>query len=455
MNNFTFIVKEARKKYDSDSLLSSEITSFINKVNKHIPTIVKDVIHLTQKYNLLDRESIEEIKTASKSSLKKLSEKYNISVDSLEDLWKMLKELKSNIRLLPQYMSSQEREMLELGKLSMDDLTIDLTSQNGRNAATKIYMPLIYKVVNQYINKSNLNKTDLISAALMGFTDAMNSWDRETGVPFKTYAGTRIRQQILNDINAHGHSLSGFNDYAFKKGYSADAVSIDGIVGDDDENRQDRLAALGFSDDEYSELDDEKMKPLFDLLEKNFSSRDVDIFYRFFTLKGNKKEKSKDIAKFYGMSEGNIRNSVINKILKFLRTNKQATRILQQLQESYNISMMCGMVGMNKNEILEALISDDIFILLEELNKWTDKTTFKQTIQNAFNQLGHSKSKYIISVLCGDFEDLDSTFKKNKNIIIEFLTQLYPTESFINQTDVTLLDYMVELQEVYKKHYNK
>ena len=37
--------------------------------------------------------------------------------------------------------------------------------------------------------------------------------------------------------------------------------------------------------------------------------------------------------------------------------------------------------------------------------------------ENAFNQLGHSKSKYIISVLCGDFEDLDSTFKKNKNII--------------------------------------
>ena len=144
MNNFTTIITEVRKNYDSVSLLSSEITQFVNKVNKVIPSKVKDVIYLTQKYNLLDRESIDEIKNASKSSLKKLSSKYNISEDDLEDLWKMLKELKSNIKLLPQYMSPQEREMLELGKLSMDDLTIDLTSNAGRNAATKIYMPLIY-----------------------------------------------------------------------------------------------------------------------------------------------------------------------------------------------------------------------------------------------------------------------------------------------------------------------
>ena len=55
MNNFTNIIKEARKNYDSESLLSSEITQFLNKVNKVIPSVVKDAIHLTQKYNLVDR----------------------------------------------------------------------------------------------------------------------------------------------------------------------------------------------------------------------------------------------------------------------------------------------------------------------------------------------------------------------------------------------------------------
>ena len=109
MNNFTEILVESRKNFDSVSLLSTEVTSFLNKVNKVIPSIVKDAIHLTQKYDLLDRQSLEEIRNASKSSLKKLADKYNMALDEIDDMWKMLKELKGNIKLLPQYMSQQDR----------------------------------------------------------------------------------------------------------------------------------------------------------------------------------------------------------------------------------------------------------------------------------------------------------------------------------------------------------
>ena len=452
MNNFTDIIKEARKNYSSETLLNAEVTSFLNKVNKVIPSIVKDAIHLTQKYNLLDRRSLDEIKKASKSSLKNLATKYNMNVEAMEDMWKMLKELKHNIKLLPQYMSPQEREMLELGKLSMSDLTIDLSTQQGRNAAAKVYMPLVYKIVSQYIGKSNLDKSELISSALLALTNAMNDWDQSTNVPFKTYAGTRIRQQILNDINAHGHSLSGFNDYAFKQGYSADAVSLDNLMAGDDDMQQDHLAALGFSDDEYSELDEKKMKPLFDLLEKNFSTRDIDIFYRYFTLKGNKKEKSKDIAKSYGMSEGNIKNSIINKIIKFLRTDKRAMNILGSLQESYNISMMVGMIGMDRASIQEALINDDIFILLEELNQWNDKTLFETSIKHALSRIPKECAEYIIEVLKRGFDYLDGTFKKNKKFIILFLNEVYPTEPMSKKTDVALIEYMMDIYEAYQKH---
>lgn len=452
MNNFTNLIAEARKNYDSESLLNAEVTSFLNKVNKVIPSIVKDAIHLTQKYNLMNRQSLEDIKNAPKGSLKSLAKKYDMTPEQMEDMWKLLKELKNNIKLLPQYMSPQEREMLELGKLSMSDLTIDLTSQQGRNAAAKIYMPLVYKIVSQYVGKSNLNKSELISSALLGLTNAMNDWDQTTNVPFKTYAGTRIRQQILNDINAQGHSLSGFNDYALKQGYSADAVSLDHLLGGDDDMQQDHLASLGFSDEEYSELDEKKMKPLFDLLEKTFSTRDVDIFYRYFTLKGNKKEKSKDIAKSYGMSEGNIKNSIINKIIKFLRTDKRAMNILRQLQESYNISMMVSMIGMDKATIFETLINDDLFILLEELNQWNDKNLFKDTMEKALSTLAKNDAKYIIEVMQKGFEYLDSTFKKHKKIIILFLSEVYPTEPMAMKTDVSLLEYMMDIHDAYQKH---
>ena len=453
MNNFSVILNEVRKNYDSESLLGSEITSFLNKVNKVIPSIVKDVIHLTKKYNILDKSSLEEIRLSSKGSLKRIGEKYNMKIEEIEELWKYLKELKSNIYLLPQYMSSKEREEFEKGRLSMDDLTIDLDSSAGRNAATKMYMPMIYKIVNQFVGKSKLSKPELISAALEGFTLAMNEWDRSKGVPFKTYSGTRIRQRILNDMDEYSHSLSGTSWYSTSKGYNADAFSLDSMIGynDDGEFKQDRLAALGTTDDNYSEISEKDWQRIYDLLEKKFSQRDIVIFYRFFGLNGYQKVKSKELAKEFGWSEGNIRNSVINKMINYLRKDPKAQEILSQLYESYNISVMIGLMGMDKDTIIESLYEDDMFILLEELNKWSDPEVFKAQLISSLDKLNPTDKSYISDVLSKDFDFLDGSFKKHKKVIILFLNHMYPTESMNRKTDVSLLDYMVEIQDAYKK----
>ena len=401
----------------------------------------------------MDRESIDEIRNSSKSSLAKLSKKYDIPVGELENFYKQLKDLKTNIYLLPQYMSAQEREMLELGKLSMNDLTIDLETPQGRNAATKVYMPLIYKIVGQYVGKSSLSRAELISAGTEGFVNAMNSWDRSTGVPFKTYAGNRVRQQILNDINEYSHSLSGFNDYALKKGYSADALSLDTMLGVDDDGdyRQDRLAALGTTDDEYSELDERKLKPLFDLLERKLSTREVDIFCRIFALRGHKKETAREIAKSYGMHETAV-SDIKTKVLKFLRNDPKAMQILRSLHESYNISLMVQLCGMDRSTVMETLINDDMFILLEELNKWADANAFEFAFNSALKQMSPEDSKCILNIVKKDFDFLDGTFKKCKKTIIFFLNYMYPTESMNRKSDVSLLEYMMEIQDAYKKH---
>lgn len=463
MNNFTDFILEARKNYDSESLLSSEISKYLNKVNKVIPKQVQTAIYLTQKYNLLDSSSIDEIRNASKSSLKKLSAKYDISDNNMAELWQLLKDIKSNIRLLPQYQTAQERESLMLGKLSMDDLTIDLDSQQGRNAATKVYMPMIYKIVNQYLGKSSLSKQELMSAALVGFTGAMNDWKRKTGdedeenkVTFKTYAAYRAKQQILNDMNELSHTLSGTNWYATKNyGDKLDAFSLDGILGDDDgEFKQDRLAILGVSDADWELNGDEnkQWKSLFDLLEKTFTQREVDIFYRFFGLNGYKKEKSKDIAKSYGMSEGNIRNSIINKMINFLKKDKKANNILTGIQSIYNEALMAELVGFNKQEILEALANDDTFILLEELNRWNNKDVFKNAFYNALDKINIDDSKKLIDIFKGDFETIDSNYRKNKRLISFFLGNMYPAENMSRKTDVSLIEYMEEIQKLYQKY---
>lgn len=459
MDNFSSFVLEARKNYNSGSLLSSEINQYLSKVNRVIPENVKRVIYLTQKYNLLDIASIEEIKNSNKGGLKSLAKKYNINEDSLEDLWNMLKDLKNKIKLLPQYQTEQERQAIELGKLSMDDLTIDLDSQAGRSAAAKMYMPMVYKIVNAYVGKSKLDKQELMSAALKGFTDAMNDWrktdDEGQRVAFKTYAGFRVKQQILNDINEYGHTLSGTNWYASKV-YGAgllDAVSIDGMMSGDDEIDSDKLSALGIEDKDLTRNEEKSWQSLYKLLENNFKQRDVNIFYRYFGLNGYKREKSKDIAKSMGMSEGNIRNSIINKMIKFLKNDRKASEILQDIQDMYTESLMIEMLGYTKEEIFETLINDDMYILLEELTKWNYKTVFNQAMRDTFSMIPDQKDKKIlIDILKGDFEYLDNNFKKNKNLIILFLSNLYPTENMKKKTDVDLLNYMSDLQNYYKKY---
>jgi hypothetical protein len=58
-------------------------------------------------------------------------------------------------------------------------------------------------------------------------------------------------------------------------------------------------------------------------------------------------------------------------------------------------------------------------------------------------------------MLVGNFNTIDDNFKKNKKLIILFLGLIYPTESMSRKSDVSLIEYMVEIQELYKKYYKK
>jgi RNA polymerase sigma factor (sigma-70 family) len=335
----------------------------------------------------------------------------------------------------------------------VSDLTIDLDTPQGKNDVVNQYMPIAHKIVNQYVGKSKLSREDLMSVALEAFTLAMKEWDRSKGQLFKTYLSYRIQQLILNEIDAHGHSLSGTNWYATKKygGELLDAISLDGLPKDENGDfQQDRLAALGIDDEKDLSRDEEKSwKQVFALLERKFKQRDLDIFYRYFGLNGYKREKSKDIAKDYGMSEGNIRNSIINKIIAFLKKDRKSMELLLDLQDMYNEHLMIELFGFDRDYIIERLAEDDIYILLEEINRWTNKNVFKRALDNS---LPAGNDKFILDILNGDFEDVDNNIKKYKKDIIKFLSNMYPTENMAKKTDVDLIEYMVKIQEIYKNY---
>ena len=464
MRNFSTIIAEMGRKpvvTESNDILRDEITRFISKVNRKMPALVKKAAYMTQKWNITSRAVLDKIRTSNKGALSRLVDTVDMPLDDLVDLWSLLRQIGGDYKMLPQYMSDTERNAIEKGVLAMNDLTIDLTSSAGRNAAAKMYMPLVYKIVNQYVGKSRLDRTSLISAALLAMTNAMNDWQRGTkdtkdkSVPFKTYLGYRVKQQILNDINRYGHTLSGTHSMVDKNKYGAallDAVSIDGMPRDTEGNiSQDHLKAMGTTEpDKPYGKEGSLWDKIFKIISSKFSQRDTDVFYRFFGLNGRKREKSKDIAKSYGMSEGNIRNSIINKMLKFLKTNDLAANVLADLQDLYTESLMVSMVGVtDREEIMDGLLGDDTFMFLEDLNMWRSPDKFRRMLDAAV--LSCPTKGNIMDLLGGDFMNLDNDYKKNKSEYKKFLSIMYPTVRINKLSDVDILELMKEIQDNYHR----
>jgi RNA polymerase sigma factor (sigma-70 family) len=464
MNNFTNFtnfaaINEAAKRVSNEILTVDDINAYLQAVSKRIPKQVADIIYLTAKYSSVSQKMIDDLKNANKGQLSKLAFNYGITIDETEDLWKMLKDLKSNLRLLPQYQSASERAAFMNGKIQMSDITIDLDTSTGRNACAKQYMPMIHKIVNEFVGKSRLDKPELMSAAMIGFTDAMNDWRKdgkeENSVPFKTYAAYRVRQQILNDINTLSYTVK-TNWYGVKKMGAGmlSAVSLDGFKDDEGEFKQDHLAIMGQEDPNYnlSKSEEDNWAELYKIIENTFKQRDIDVFYRYFGLKGHNKEKGKDIARSLGISPALVAGIVKDGILKKLKTIPKAMEILQDLQDSYNESLMFDIMNLDKEMMIEYILVDDTFILLEELTKWSNKSVYINTLNMALMEFDRHESDAIKQMLDGNFDYLDKVFKKEKKLIIKFLGLMNPAESFSRKTDVSLLEYMTELAELYKKY---
>lgn len=458
MRNFTSIVENSVVNESSngvDFLDDKKLNQYILKVGSTLPRNIQNALYLTKKYNILTKSEIEDIKDMTKSSLGKLQGRYKMTEGDADAIYTVVHDAGTNIKMLPQMQNETEFKAMLAGRCQISDVLIDLTTSKGRNEAAKMYMPIVYKIANQYVGKSRLNKADLISAGEEGFAEALVDFDDSKGVLFKTYVSYRVQQAILNEINSKGHTLSGTSWYSAEKfgGAMLDAISLDGVSKNDDgEFQNDRLAALGEDPEPLDRDEEKKWNELYDLLEKNFKTRDTDIFYRFFGLHGHQREKSKDIAKAYGMSEGNIRNSVINKMLSFIKNNKKASEIISDIQELYTESLMCNMLGMSKEMILETLAQDDTYILLEELNRWNNKDEFMHYLFLAYEGMKNNENTIITNILSGDFNTIDDEYKKNKKIIIKFLKLMYPTENFSRKSDVAVIEYMADIQNAYQKH---
>lgn len=452
MRNFSDILKEARK--ETVRLTQDTLDKYIKQFSKELPINVKKILAQCSKYGLLSAEGLDAIKKASRRAMPSVSAELGIPEREAYELQDLLKALKKDDVYLPQYQDEKHFEWLTTGRMSLDDLTLDLESTAGRNQVAKKYMGLVNFIVNKYVGQSKLGRDDLLSAGLEGLVNAMNTYDPKGKdgkvVSFKTYAGINIRNAITNDMTS-SNTLSGANWYnTAKYGYSMfNALSLDNLGrGGDDEFDQDHLAALGVEDEEPKKYSEEgKMwQDFYKELERKFSQRDVDIFYRFFGVNGHRREKSKDIAASYGMSAGNIRNGVLNKMLKWIKENPKTSEIIGDLRDLYTESLLYDLYLAGSTTLLENLSNDDTYILLVEMSKWDNKSVFLSTLSNI------KLSQVMKEILMGDFNTADAMLKKNYDEIVSFLVQMYPADNFKDMTDVDILEHISEVQKYIKKH---
>ena len=466
----------------STEILMSEISNYIKKVKKELPAEVVKIIQLTQDLGIIRKTQIEKIIQASKAEVsttlyKELGLDKNVSPETggdsyikLYDIWALLRSFKdkpTKLKMLPQYQSKAEREALEAGKLSMNDLTLDFSTPQGRNAAAKIYMPLVIKIVNQFIGKSKLSKAELLSAGTEGMTKAMNLWDptKENATSFKQLLAYQVRFQILNDMSEFGHTFSGTHqnsqkllDKKAEKGKyagSLDAFSLDALTNNlDGDFKQDYLSALATQDDEASreEYKEQVMKKgsseLVKLVDQALSQRDAEIVYSYFGMNGYKKMKGKDIAAKYGVSNGFIQNGVIKKLYDKIMKVKGANEILLSLRDAYMENLMLDIYKWdNKQSIIEKIEEDPFVEFIYEATKFMDKDNFYELHNEAIKYL---KDKDIIEeILNGDFKTADLYVKTYRDSIVLYLNSLYNNqEDFSNATEVELIEQLVALQNL-------
>ena len=469
MKKFSEKIVESKNSFE---IFSKEIADYTKKMSSVLPKEVQYVMSLLSKYNIEDKEVIDNIKSGKKYLLTDISKQYNISIDRLNDIKTLLKELKSKIRLLPQYQTRTERELFLAGKLAMSDITLDLDSEKGRNAIAKQYSPLVFKFVKKYEGTSNLDKSELLSAGLEGLTYAMNTFrksddnlkndfgedvdinaGKKSKASFYTYATWCIMGKILSEIHNNSGIIKigqyGYNKLKQNEEPTNIIYSLDAPMDLDDQQSDKRFIKWidkVASTDSNKHNEDKRWEELIKRLNNNniLSKRDIQVFLKYFGLGNQEQTTGVKIAKEFNISSAMV-TVIIKNVLNFIKKDRYSKELISEIADMYNESLVVNLYQLDKNIIKENLLNDDIYLLLEEITKWDNKSKFENTINKTLKQISVKESQFIYDCLIKGFDYLDSNYKTNKKLIIWFLSELYPTENISKLSDVGILELMEEL----------
>lgn len=268
------------------------------------------------------------------------------------------------IKELPWYLTKEELADVVSGARPLDFYAYDLVSEQGRNAMVSKFQPMIHRIAFKYANANGISSDDTYSAALEGFTRALNNYGKKRSeyvrtkseeanvdldkiasqegnarnIPFASYATAMVSNSILdflkNEMNLVRRPQS---DQAKERAATGNISSEKKVSGDaaagkdkdgNERNMWDKLGDEIDSEAGGASLDNDDLQKLwrqiFAAVEDKFGKDVAELWYKKNGLNGRKQEnKSSTPTEYY-----KLRN-----IAKFLMTDKKCRAALDEIRE--------------------------------------------------------------------------------------------------------------------------
>lgn len=449
-------------KSQGEPLLKDEMDRYIKAMDPKLKERkkVQACLYLLSKYpQIATKEDV----LAVRDGQFRVFDKAGVLPNDLKDLQKMLRNLGDDIKILPHFLNAHQRQALEANELNIEDITLDITTKAGREKTAKQYTSLVMKIAKQFLGHCSLDFKELVSAGFEGLTIAMNEYktseevELETGQKgtqsFTQFAAWQIRYAILDEINENGQTIKQ-SDYMRRTHGALERSSIDATYGKDEDGDDIKIDRLAFLADDPAKFDIKSLSKqaveattkLRKVLDAKFSARDVDIFCRVMGMNEyrGKSQEAKAVASQYMISPAAV-SQKISTIIKYIKSNKEYLEMLRGIIPESICDKIVGVMDQGKEVILETLISSDLYVLYESLDRWPNKKIYQNSVDHATDELSVDDALFIFNCLRNGREYFEKNYKKNKPVVIAFLNNLYPAENFKRSSDDDIQERMFEL----------
>lgn len=373
MKTFSKFVAEAKQNAIEpqddcmNHVSASDLKKYLEKCGKFLSDESKELINW---FIVNERNYIKDLEVASPTSSSMLASFYNAGPykDKIKkELYALIGKINKSSRLLeiPFFQTEEQFKGILSGKISADEVIIDLVSERGRARVAQQYTPLCRKIANSFKGKSNISVDDLMASAYEGLTYAMNSYGKKSkkaiqkelkngeeidmtqykATTFLTFASYIIRFTILDAIKSESHvvNIPASEQSRERKERGSNtknrAVSGDRSISGD-EGGKSLFDIVGGSETTSTNMEQQDIintwKELIKRLKDcgKFNEKMIRCWMAFNQIGGTEKKKNKELAAELGITNSNV-TYYCTCINNFIRKDPKIRKLALELQSLY------------------------------------------------------------------------------------------------------------------------